>query len=643
MVATKFGKLSQDARNKWMHALLNNMHTPSHLSRLKETGLIETDDRISLKQLAQHVAPETAIPAPAVTYDNEVLARQIDENPVCGMGMKPGGGQNQDGWVEVPDVIYPLLGLLRHDDGYKLECIASHAQTIWRVLEPGGTIISQRTDLAQEANQAAKTWASFRVADHLKMLQCYKDNQADGTDEDSDSQGADFDHFDDFGQYKIRERDQVQWSQKLIDKYTKCPAKPHVINTMMDRYEDRVFKALTEGTFAVDPAKISDDQVDALKHATAIRLRDGEPINTNKHVTAMEVGTRLRQEIGSRLARVQENCEKKFMLKGVTSGRLSGRKADMIIMDEVSDDPTYGRELTAKQSEGRALRKQLRHAEHYGMGTERFAQLKAAYERQDAESRGKKLPGRRGHPWKTSEEEDLRMAFMSGDSLERIAEFHGRTRGAIGCRLEKLGLVRYETQSGEYIPTRNPLYKVEKGAMAALDFKTSETMDPFVAQYLDKPTKFGVLEIDSKIPLGNSGMGGHALSGTKAECVIIDDPLIADVLLREDEPKKLEAIPHPSMFEAGCTYIHVHPKADEEFALYRTGTAPLSMGYIRDLQSMQDKFYKVKGELPVYNNYAKAATGTKYVLPNGMVVEQCCIQQVYKTPKDGSVYLGQRP
>ena len=686
MPTTNFQKLSQEQRNKWMHALLNNMKTPSHLSRLKDTGLIEE---------AKRIAPEVSIPAPAVTYDNEVRARMIDDNPLCGMGLPPGTGNTGDGWREILDIFYPLTKLYAHDDNFKLECVAQRGLMMWRLSEIKGPIIETRDDLSLDDDAKAKTWAAGLIKKTLattKPTPMYHgidpaskavDPYAEDDDHYLSDQASDFDlnqykkdmkiikdsgitpmngdkfvmkssqvynyvqnkwvpEGKEFDQYKITEKDKVsaaQWPQKLIDRYRKYHGKPHVFNTLMDKHEELMFQYLTDDKNFPK----HDDAADALKQATAIRLRNGEPINTNKAKTAVEIGTAMH------LAAF-EKCQRKFELRGATTGRLSGLKADMIIMDDPCEEESVPPRdnLTGTQEEARILRKQQNLALSYGMGKEklrdladiatsadmenvrgsdddrkRLAHLMEAYAKQDvaAAKMPNKEPNRRGHSWSRDEEQDLKIAFEMGRNMRHIARFHGRTEGAIGSRLEKMDLAYYNHDDGTYTAKVNAdavdgFVRDEFGAMAVLDIKT--TPDMFKAQYLDKPKEFGVLEIDSKIPLGNTGMGGKILASHKDEKSII---------------KPEEAIPHPEMFEAGCTYIHVHPKADEEFALYRTGTAPLSMGYIRDLQSMQDKFYKVKGELPVYNNYAKAATGTKYVLPNGMVVEQCCVQQVYKTPK----------
>lgn len=50
------------------------------------------------------------------------------------------------------------------------------------------------------------------------------------------------------------------------------------------------------------------------------------------------------------------------------------------------------------------------------------------------------LPGNAGNPWTREEEMEVERRFKMGESAGEIARRHGRTKGAIIARLERLGL-----------------------------------------------------------------------------------------------------------------------------------------------------------------------------------------------------------
>jgi hypothetical protein len=200
---------------------------------------------------------------------------------------------------------------------------------------------------------------------------------------------------------------------------------------------------------------------------------------------------------------------------------------------------------------------------------------------------------------------------MAGGSIERIARFHGRTEGAIWSRLERLDLAKYEGH-GEYISKVDGIVRNEHGAMAVLDIRTQQ----------------------SNLPKRNFELKGTEtgrISGRKANLIIMDD-----VIEDKPEPKKLVAIPSPAMFENDKQYVLVHRNAVENFKKENDRQNRfVSEEYLDDLHELQDKFYEVKGALPMYTGYGKEASGIKYVLLSGMTIPDCCIQATYKTPKEG--------
>lgn len=66
---------------------------------------------------------------------------------------------------------------------------------------------------------------------------------------------------------------------------------------------------------------------------------------------------------------------------------------------------------------------------------------------------GKKPPSSgEGSAWTTEEEARLVAAFEAGTTPAKVAEAHGRTRGAITSRLKKLGLI----ETGDAAPPAQP-------------------------------------------------------------------------------------------------------------------------------------------------------------------------------------------
>lgn len=63
------------------------------------------------------------------------------------------------------------------------------------------------------------------------------------------------------------------------------------------------------------------------------------------------------------------------------------------------------------------------------------------------EQRRAQLPGNVGRPWTESEEQDLVLAFRTGEQLDEIAGRHGRSLTAIEARLEKLGFLSPEQRT----------------------------------------------------------------------------------------------------------------------------------------------------------------------------------------------------
>lgn len=56
-----------------------------------------------------------------------------------------------------------------------------------------------------------------------------------------------------------------------------------------------------------------------------------------------------------------------------------------------------------------------------------------------AQKRKKSLPPNAGKPWTSEEESKLAASYEAGVVLKELCHMHGRTRGSIVARLEKLG------------------------------------------------------------------------------------------------------------------------------------------------------------------------------------------------------------
>ena len=59
----------------------------------------------------------------------------------------------------------------------------------------------------------------------------------------------------------------------------------------------------------------------------------------------------------------------------------------------------------------------------------------------NADARKSERPDNAGKPWEQEEIVALTQAFDEGDTIASLAVMHGRTKGAIKSRLEKLGLM----------------------------------------------------------------------------------------------------------------------------------------------------------------------------------------------------------
>lgn len=55
------------------------------------------------------------------------------------------------------------------------------------------------------------------------------------------------------------------------------------------------------------------------------------------------------------------------------------------------------------------------------------------------EERERALPKQAGKPWNPAEDAQLCASFDAGVPIRRLAALHGRTKGAIGSRLARLG------------------------------------------------------------------------------------------------------------------------------------------------------------------------------------------------------------
>ncbi len=68
-----------------------------------------------------------------------------------------------------------------------------------------------------------------------------------------------------------------------------------------------------------------------------------------------------------------------------------------------------------------------------------FTAIEALEKSEQKEKREQILPENAGKPWDKAEDEQLCRSFDSGAPLKELSQQHGRTRGAIQSRLEKLG------------------------------------------------------------------------------------------------------------------------------------------------------------------------------------------------------------
>src|SRR5258708_329483 len=70
-----------------------------------------------------------------------------------------------------------------------------------------------------------------------------------------------------------------------------------------------------------------------------------------------------------------------------------------------------------------------------------FAATQALTRIEKKQTRDRRLPENAGRSWNSEEDEQLCNSLDAGLTLIQLAEQHGRTRGAIAARLEKLGKV----------------------------------------------------------------------------------------------------------------------------------------------------------------------------------------------------------
>lgn len=70
-------------------------------------------------------------------------------------------------------------------------------------------------------------------------------------------------------------------------------------------------------------------------------------------------------------------------------------------------------------------------------------------QRRRLSERKRKLPANTGHQWNDAEEQQLCREFDAHVPFWRMAEIHGRTRGGIVARLEKLGKIPPQTDGQE--------------------------------------------------------------------------------------------------------------------------------------------------------------------------------------------------
>lgn len=87
-----------------------------------------------------------------------------------------------------------------------------------------------------------------------------------------------------------------------------------------------------------------------------------------------------------------------------------------------------------------------------------------------SEERG--VPVNAGAPWSQAQDEELRAHYDRGMSVGNMASIRGRTVGGIQARLQKLGLVKYNTHTGQYERIVEP--RGDNDATDAGEFATPE-------------------------------------------------------------------------------------------------------------------------------------------------------------------------
>ncbi len=61
----------------------------------------------------------------------------------------------------------------------------------------------------------------------------------------------------------------------------------------------------------------------------------------------------------------------------------------------------------------------------------------------------RKLPPNAGQPWTQEEEQRLLTSYHAGQTIAQLATAHGRTRGAIESRLQRLGELPQRDEGGK--------------------------------------------------------------------------------------------------------------------------------------------------------------------------------------------------
>ena len=78
-----------------------------------------------------------------------------------------------------------------------------------------------------------------------------------------------------------------------------------------------------------------------------------------------------------------------------------------------------------------------------------FSAVELMEKETEREKRRERLPANFGKPWTEAEDKTLIAEFDAGMSLGEIARKHARTHSSIRLRLEKLGRLQPQPQSGE--------------------------------------------------------------------------------------------------------------------------------------------------------------------------------------------------